>query len=89
MRSTHEISCDGPYVHVFLPDVLPPDWEALRRELEPELEEGASRVTLIVGRSAGIQRTIHRCSNSSDRSDRPAWTPSSPTENEPTSTRDR
>jgi len=55
MRSTHEISCDGPYVHVFLPDVLPPDWEALRRELEPELEEGASRVTLIVGRSAGIQ----------------------------------
>jgi hypothetical protein len=49
MRLTHEISTDGPYLHVFLPDVVPPDWEALRRELEPELEEGASRVTLVVG----------------------------------------
>jgi hypothetical protein len=55
MRYTHEISSDGPYVHVFLPDVVPPDWEALRRELEPELDEGASRVTLIVGRCAGIE----------------------------------
>jgi hypothetical protein len=44
MRSTTEITCDGPYLRVFLPDVLPPDWEALRRELEPELEEGASGV---------------------------------------------
>jgi hypothetical protein len=54
MRSTHEISTDGPYLHVFLPDVIPPDWEALRRELEPELEEGGSRVTFVVGRCAGI-----------------------------------
>ena len=54
MRSTSEISCDGPYLRVFLPDVLPPDWEALRCELEPELDEGASRVTLVVGRCAGI-----------------------------------
>ena len=52
MRSTSEISCDGPYLRVFLPDVLPPDWEALRRELEPELDEGVSRVTFIVGRCA-------------------------------------
>ena len=53
MRYTSEISCDGPYLRVFLPDVLP-DWEALRLELEPELDEGASRVTFIVGRCAGI-----------------------------------
>jgi hypothetical protein len=54
MRLTHEISTDGPYLHVFLPDVVPPDWEALRRELEPELEEGASRVTLVVGQRSGV-----------------------------------
>jgi hypothetical protein len=54
MRYSHEISCDGPYVHVFLPDVVPPNWEALRRELEPELDEGASRVTLVIGRCSGI-----------------------------------
>jgi len=54
MRFTHEISTDGPYLHIYLPDVVPPDWEALRRALEPELEEGASRVTLVVGRCTGI-----------------------------------
>ena len=54
MRFTHEISTDGPYLHVYLPDIAPPDWEALRRELEPELEEGASRVTLVIGQCAGI-----------------------------------
>ena len=54
MRLTHEISTDGPYLHIYLPDVVPPNWEALRRELEPELEEGASRVTLVVGQCAGI-----------------------------------
>jgi hypothetical protein len=54
MRPISEISCDGPYLRVVLPDVRPPEWEALRRELEPELEEGASRVTFVVGRCAGI-----------------------------------
>lgn len=54
MRSTSEITCDGPYLRVHLPDVLPPDWETLRRELEVELEEGATRVTFVVGRSAGV-----------------------------------
>jgi hypothetical protein len=54
MRLTHEISTDGPYLHIYLPDVVPPNWEALRRELEPELEEGASRVTLVVGPCTGI-----------------------------------
>ena len=54
MRFTHEISTDGPYLHIYLPDVVPPNWEALRRELEPELEEGASRITLVVGPCAGV-----------------------------------
>ena len=54
MRSTSEISCDGPYLRVFLPDVLPPDWEELWRDLEPEIDEGISRVTFIVGQCAGI-----------------------------------
>ena len=55
MRSTSEISLDGPYLRVLLPDVLPPDWEEHRRDLEPELDEGASRVTFVVGRCAGIR----------------------------------
>jgi hypothetical protein len=44
-----EILCDGPYLRVVLPDVLPPDWEALRRDLEPEIEEGVRHLTLVVG----------------------------------------
>lgn len=54
MRYTSEISHDGPYVRVLLPDVLPPDWDALRRQLDPELDEGASRVMLIIGECAGF-----------------------------------
>lgn len=54
MLRSNEITCDGPYLRVSLPDVLPPDWGTLRRELELELEEGGSRVTFIVGRCAGI-----------------------------------
>ena len=53
MRLSTEISRDGPYCRVLLPDVLPTDWEALRRDLESEIEEGASRVTLIASRPAG------------------------------------
>ena len=49
MRYTSEISRDGPYLRVLLPDVSPPDWEALRRELGPEVDEGATHVMLIVG----------------------------------------
>lgn len=49
MRYTSEISRDGPYIRVLLPDVLPPDWEAIRRELKQELDEGASRVLFVLG----------------------------------------
>lgn len=54
MRHTSEISTDGPYLRVLLPDVLPPDWEALRRKLEPEVVEGVTRATVILGNCAGI-----------------------------------
>ena len=54
MRYTNEISNDGPYLRVLLPDVLPPDWEALRRELQPEVDEGATRVMLVIGECAGF-----------------------------------
>lgn len=55
MHTTGHITADGPYLHVLLSDVLPPDWEALRRELEPEIEEGARHVTIVLGRSAGVE----------------------------------
>lgn len=49
------IISDGPYLHVVLPDVLPPDWDALSRDLEPELEEGVTRVTFVLGHAAGVE----------------------------------
>lgn len=53
MRDTAKISRDGPYIRVLLPDILPPDWDALERALESELEEGATRVQLVLGECAG------------------------------------
>ncbi|MGH2630404.1 MAG: hypothetical protein ACRDHI_07585 [Actinomycetota bacterium] len=44
-----EITRDGPYLRVLLPDVLPPDWDALRHELGWELDEGVTRVTFVAG----------------------------------------
>ncbi len=55
MQTTTRITSDGPYLHVLLPDVLPPDWAALRRELEPEIDEGARHVTFAIGRSTGVK----------------------------------
>ncbi len=49
MRCMSEITRDGPYLRVLLPDLLPPDWDALRRELDWEMEEGATDVTFVVG----------------------------------------
>jgi hypothetical protein len=36
MKLDHEVRYDGPYLHVDLPEVLPPDWRALRRDLDPD-----------------------------------------------------
>jgi hypothetical protein len=46
MLATHTIRRDGPYVHVTLPDVLPPNWRSLRRQLDEEIEDGADRAFL-------------------------------------------
>ena len=54
MRYLSEMTCDGPYLRVLLPDVLAPDWDTLRRDLELELDEGATRVTLVVGERSPV-----------------------------------
>ncbi len=54
MHTTGRITSDGPYLHVLLRDVLPPDWKALRRELEPEIDEGARHVTFALARSTSV-----------------------------------
>ena len=55
MHTTSTLTTDGPYLHVLLPDVLPPDWQDLRHELEPELDEGVTHVTFVLGRCAGVE----------------------------------
>ena len=71
MRETTEITAIGPYVRVTLPDVLPPNWEELTRDLEPELDEGASLVTFVLGPCCGVDRDDHRSSRSWSRFDPP------------------
>jgi len=48
MRDAYELTRDGPYVRVVLPDVLPPDWDALERDLADEVDDGATRVMVMV-----------------------------------------
>jgi hypothetical protein len=36
MSLDHRIRYDGPYLHVDLPDAVPPDWDAVRRDLDPD-----------------------------------------------------
>ena len=38
MFESYELRRNGPYLRVILPDVLPPDWTPLARDLELELE---------------------------------------------------
>lgn len=47
LESSYELRRNGPYLRVILPDVLPPDWTALNRELELELDEGVERATVV------------------------------------------
>ena len=54
MDTSTDITYDGPYLHVLLRDVLPPDWDALRRELEREIECGARKVTIAIARSSDV-----------------------------------
>ena len=47
MSESYELRRNGPYLRVILPDVLPPDWTALSRDLELELDEGVETATLV------------------------------------------
>ena len=47
MFESYELRRNGPYLRVILPDVLPPDWTALARDLELELDEGVESATLV------------------------------------------
>jgi hypothetical protein len=70
MDTTTLITSDGPYVHALLRDVLPPDWEALRRELEREIEDGAQQVTIALSRASGISPTDEHLLDIRDRLER-------------------
>jgi hypothetical protein len=48
MLETHELLRNGPYLTVTLPDVLPPDWDALNRDLDLELDEGVDEATVVM-----------------------------------------
>jgi hypothetical protein len=49
MRDAYELTRDGPYVRVVLPDVLPPDWDALDHEIAVEVGDGANRIMVMAG----------------------------------------
>jgi hypothetical protein len=55
VRYGSELMQDGPYLQVVLPDVVPPDWDALRRDVEFAIDEGATRVTVIASDRVGVE----------------------------------
>ena len=44
MRFDHEVVRDGPRIRVVLPDVLPPDWDGVERDLRSEIDDGATHI---------------------------------------------
>jgi hypothetical protein len=54
MRDRYELTRDGPYVRIVLPDVLPPDWDVLEGEIDEEVQDGAARVMVV----AADERTL-------------------------------
>jgi hypothetical protein len=55
VRYGSELMQDGPYLQVVLPDVVPPDWDALRRDVESAIDDGATRVTVIASNCVGFE----------------------------------
>jgi hypothetical protein len=53
MLETHELLRNGPYLRVTLPEVLPPDWNSLERDLQLELDEGVVEKATIVAPCCG------------------------------------
>jgi hypothetical protein len=62
MRDRYELTCDGPYVRVVLPDVLPPDWNALEREIDEEVEDGATKVMVMAADERTLDTHVERLS---------------------------
>jgi hypothetical protein len=60
MLESYELRRNGPYLRVILPDVLPPDWMKLTRDLELELDEGVERATLITPHIDAVGGDIDR-----------------------------
>jgi hypothetical protein len=53
MLEAHELLRNGPYLRLTLPDVLPPDWDALETDLDLEFDEGVvEKATLVAPRCA-------------------------------------
>jgi hypothetical protein len=44
---THQLLRNGPSLRVILPDVLPPDWDALEADLDVEIEEPVDQATVV------------------------------------------
>jgi hypothetical protein len=47
MQTAYEMTHDGPYLRIVLPDCVPSNWEALRREVEFECGEPITRATIV------------------------------------------
>jgi hypothetical protein len=48
---TYQVHRDGPYLRIVIPHILPPDWEALRKEVVEELQDDAvDRISIVTPR---------------------------------------
>jgi hypothetical protein len=60
MIDSNELRRNGPYLRVILPDVLPPDWTSLARDLELELDEGVETATLVTPHIDAVSGDLDR-----------------------------
>ena len=45
MKLDHEVRYDGPYMHIYLPDTVPPDWDAVRRSFDRDIYVSRAFIT--------------------------------------------
>ena len=60
MSDTYELRRNGPYLRVILPDVLPPDWSILARDLELEVVEGVETATIVTPHIDAVNGDLDR-----------------------------
>jgi hypothetical protein len=60
MTFDYELVRDGPHVRVVLPDVVPPDWDGLERDLRSEIEDGATQIVVCDGAFDGPEEADDR-----------------------------